>query len=201
MSGDFIVDVPPADEGPDLGIFDRDMAWDERHELIKKTFPSVVALDWNKVFLQDPGLLGRILNDILKADQAVPGRPGKRPALDRDEARKRWREIIGDDSVDFTMLPFHKAFQNLAGDKYSIRHLANKCKLDKSMIHNLLRGEKAPTPEIMEKVAWGFKLSPSYFLEYRVAYVLGVLFYKLTSQPESTVVFYNKVKEGNNGDS
>lgn len=198
---DVIVDLPVADEGPDLGVFDREMPWSERHELIKRTFPSVVSLDWNKVFIQDPGMFGRIMNDILKADQAVPGRPGKRPALDMDEAKRRWREIIGDDSVDYTMLPFHRAFQNLVGDKYSIRHLARKCNLDKSMIHNLLRGEKDPTPEIMEKIAVGFKISPSYFLEYRVAYVLGVMFYKLTSMPESSVVFYNKIRGGENGDS
>lgn len=194
---DFIVDVPPTTENLDLGIFDREMSWDERYALIVKMFPSVVNLDWNKAFKTDPGLFGRVMNDILKADQAVPGRPGKRPALDMEEAKRKWREIIGDDSVDFSMLPFHRAFQNLVSDKYSIRHLARKCNLDKSMIHNLLRGDKDPTPEIMERVATGFKIHPSYFVEYRVAYVLGVLFYKLTSMPESSVVFYNKIREGN----
>ena len=187
--------TPPADEKPDLGVFAADMPWQERVELIHKVFPSTVQLDWNRAFEQDSGLFGRILNDILKADQATPGRPGKRPALNQEEAKRKWREIVGDDSVDYTMLPFHRAFKNLVGDKYSIRHLARKCNLDKSMIHNLLRGDKAPTPEIMEKIAVGFKISPSYFLEYRVAYVLGVMFYKLTSMPESSVVFYNKIRE------
>lgn len=189
---DMIITVP--DEGsPDLDVFRRSdpkMPWSERVQLIKQQFPSTVTLDWNQVFIQDPAVLGRIINDILKADQAQPGRPGKRPALDVAAAEERYRQMTGE---DFTMLPFHESFKILKG-KRSIRHMAHKTDLDKTLVWGLLNGDKRPNPEIMEKVAAAFGKHPSYFVEYRVDYILGVLFYKLINSPESSVVFFKKLQ-------
>lgn len=190
---DILVTVPE-EQSPDLDVFrkasEEKMPWTKRVELIKQQFPSTVRLDWNEVFRQDPAVLGRIINDILKADQAEPGRPGKRPALDVAAAEERWRQMSGE---DYTMLPFDRAFTILKGDR-SIRHVAHKVGLDKTLVWGLLNGDKRPNPEIMEKVAAGFKKHPSYFLEYRIDYILGVLFHKLQSSPESTVVFFKKTQ-------
>lgn len=187
---DMIVTVH--EDSPDMDVFrtEEKMPWGKRVELIKQQFPSTVYLDWNEVFRQDPAILGRIINDILKADQAEPGRPGKRPALDIEAAEQRYRQMVGD---DYTMLPFDRAFTILKGDR-SIRHLAHKVGLDKTLVWGLLNNDKRPNPEIMEKVAAAFKKHPSYFVEYRVDYILGVLFHQLTRSPESSVVFFNKVQ-------
>ena len=193
---DEIIVSVPEDRSPDLDVFrkatEEKMPWKQRSELIKEQFPSTVTLDWFEVFKQDGALLGRIINDILKVDlaQSQPGRPGKRPSLDPKDAADRWRQMTND---DYTMLPFDRAFTILKGDR-SVRHMASKVELDRTLVWNLLKGTKRPNPEIMEKVAKAFKKHPSYFVEYRIDYLLGILFHKLQSSPESSVVFYRKLQ-------
>jgi transcriptional regulator with XRE-family HTH domain len=171
-------------------INEKKVPWDERIQLIKRQFPSVAALDWHKVFGEDPALMGRIINDIIKVDAAQPGKPGKRPAVDPETAQQRLRQMCGD---DYTALPFKDAFKALTHDR-SIRGIANKTHLDRNYVHRLLNGTATPTAEVMEQVAVAFNKDPSYFSEYRVAYLFAVLFYKLEQTPEASVAFYRKVR-------
>lgn len=165
-------------------------SWAERKKLLETTFPSAVSTDWRKLFQQDVGLMGKLVNDILKADPADSNRPGKRPSLDTKEAADRFRKVFGG---DFTIERFDEAFRVLTDGK-SIRHIARNVGLDKSMVHELLRGNIEPRMDVIEKVAAGLRKHPSYFVEYRVGYILGVLSEKLYSNPESSVVFYKKLK-------
>lgn len=171
-------------------VNEKKVPWDERFGLIKKQFPSVAALDWYKVFGEDSALMGRIINDIIKVDAAQPGKPGKRPAVDPETAQQRLRQMVGD---DYTALPFQDAFKALSHDR-SIRGIANKTKLDRNYVHRLLNGTATPSAEVMEQVAYAFGKDPSYFAEYRVAYLFAVLFYKLEQTPEASVAFYRKVR-------
>lgn len=170
----------------------RKTSWSERKKMLETTFPAVVDTDWKALFSQDVGLMGKLVNDILKADPADANRPGKRPSLDTKEAAERYRKVFGG---DYTIEPFDVAFKILAGDR-SIRHVAHNVGLDKSMVHDLLRGNIEPRMDIIEKVAAGFKKHPSYFVEYRVGYITGVLSQQLYSNPESSVVIYKRLKGG-----
>lgn len=165
-------------------------SWSERKKLLEIKFPNAVSTDWRKLFSQDVGMMGKLVNDILKADPVDSNRPGKRPSLDTKEASDRFRKVFGG---DYTIEPFAEAFSTLANGK-SIRHISRNVGLDKSMVHGLLRGEIEPRMEIIEKIAKGFNKHPSYFVEYRVGYILGMLSEKLYSSPESSVVFYKKMK-------
>lgn len=167
----------------------RKIPWDNRVEMIKKEFPTVVNLDWHKVFREDTGILGHLLNDIMKVDLAEPGKPGKRPSIDPKRASERFRQIAGD---DFTMLPFTEAFHVLIGDR-SIRNVAAKTGLDRNAVYRLMKGG-SPTATEMEKVAVAFKKEPGYFVEYRLSYLFGILYRKMETAPEATVGFYRKVK-------
>lgn len=193
MSDDFLVVETPESKEEKLEKFrevnGRKIRWDSRVELIKKEFPSVVKLDWQKVFREDVGILGHILNDIMKVDLAEPGKPGKRPSVDPKQASDRLRQIQGE---DFTMMPFTEAFKMLVGD-LSIRGLAAKTKLDRNVIYRLLHGAP-PTASEMECVARAFKKEPGFFVEYRLSYLFGVLYRKMEVNPEATVGFYRKVK-------
>lgn len=173
----------------DLTVFDEKMPWANRYREIKRVFPSVENLDWSKVFRSDPAIMGRIINDVLKIDQAQAGRPGKRPALDVERAEKKLRKLRGE---DYTILPFVEAVQVARGNK-SIRSLAFYSDLPKSTVHRLLDGTSTPTLEQMEAIAKGLKKDPSFFIEYRVAYVLAGLTAMMGQAPESTIVHYEKL--------
>ncbi len=175
----------------DLTVFDDKMPWKQRVEVIHRQFPSVDQLDWNSVFKTDPAILGRIVNDIIKQEQARPGTPGKRPSLDPQVASQRIQELAGE---DYSLLGFHDAFNNLKGTR-SIRHVADKVGLDKSLVLKLLHGKINPTMEHMETIASGFKKQPGYFHEYRVAYVLSMMFALMNDGPESAIVQYRKLSE------
>lgn len=173
----------------DLTVFDEKMPWAERYKEIKRVFPSVETLDWSKVFRSDPAIMGRIINDVLKIDQAQPGRPGKRPALDVDRAEEKLRRLRGE---DYTILPFVEAVQAARGDK-SIRSLAYYSELPKSTVHRLLEGTATPTIEQIEAISKGLRKDPSYFIEYRVAFVIAGLTEMMAQAPESTIVHYEKL--------
>jgi hypothetical protein len=164
--------------------------WSERKRLLSEYFPEVVTTDFRRLFSQDVNLMGKLVNDILKADPSDSNRPGKRPSLSTKEASERFQKVFGN---DYTILPFHEAFTLLKGPR-SIRHLARNVGLDKAMVHDLLRGNIEPRMEIIEKVAAGLNKHPSYFVEYRVGYILGVMNERLYNTPESSVVVYKKLK-------
>lgn len=166
--------------------------WEDRLALIHEEFPSTVRLEWEQAF-QDIELFGRIIRDLLKTDLSEPGRSGPRPSLDRKAAEVRLRQMRGQ---DFTELPFPQALRVLANGR-SHRHLASKVGLDRNMVQKLLAGKREPDIPIMEQVAKSFGKDPSYFLEYRVAYVLGALGAQMAKAPEMTVdLFYRLSRDG-----
>lgn len=164
------------------------LSWSVRYDLIREQFPSVERLRWEKAF-DDVELLGRVLRDILKIDQAPQGRSGPRPTLDYEKAQKRLAQFLGN---DYTVLPFHEALRVLAGDR-SIRSLATKTGLDRNLIHRLLSQQIAPDAYIITEVANAFDKQPSYFLEYRVNVVLAALSDQMMSAPEMTIDLYRRI--------
>lgn len=160
----------------DYSPFQGKMPWEKRQAMIEALFPSIQNLDLLQVFRQDPAVMGKIVNDIIKHDQAEPGRPGKRPSLNVKAAEDSLRRYQGE---DYNILPFQEAFRKLKGTR-SIRHMAHTCDLTSTMVQRLLDGRAEPSIEIMEKVAKGTKKRPSYFQEYRMAFILASLVTCLT---------------------
>lgn len=163
---------------------------------IRDQFPSIDNLDWEKVFREDTELYGRIWRDILKFDQAGEGRPGPRPALEADRAFKRYLQLSDD---DFSMLSFAEAVKLISGN-LSIRKLADKTGLDRNLIHRLMKGLDEPDCFEMEIVAAAFGRRPSYFLEYRVGYILTMVHAHMLKYPESSVGPYLKVRDKMGGE-
>lgn len=160
-----------------------------RLEMIHKEFPSTVQLDWAAALSQDVELYGRILRDILKVDQTQPGRSGPRPVLDREIANERLKQFRRE---DYTELDFRDAFEVLAAGR-SHRSLEAKTGLNRNMVQKLLAGKRGPDIVIMEQIATAFKKYPSYFLEYRTAYILGALCQKMSVSPEMSIDLYNRL--------
>lgn len=166
--------------------------WDVRATRIRQRFPSVHELDWNGAFTRDLDLFARVLRDILKLEQAQPGRPGPRPSLDVKDATRRMQQFLG---RDYSIEPFPEAFRILGADR-SIRHLAAKTGLNRNTIYRFLAGVQVPDAFEMEQVAGAFGKHPSYFLEYRILYIISALVSRLEWSPETTVGLYRELATG-----
>lgn len=167
-------------------------AWDVRAAKIRERFPSITQLNWNAAFARDIDLFARVVRDILKLEQAQPGRPGPRPSLDVKDATRRLQQFFG---RDYTIEPFPEAFRVLAKDR-SIRHLAAKTGLNRNTIHRLLAGSQEPDAFEMDQVANAFGKHASYFLEYRILYIAGAMLARLEWSPETTVGLYRELATG-----
>lgn len=177
----------------DLTVFetkDKKISWNTRKGLIKEQFPAYDALDWTAAFKADVGLLGLIIKNVLKSDQSTLGRPGPRPTLDPKRSAERYAQFIAD---DYSYLPIDETLKHLQGD-LSIRGLANKVGLDFNLVYRILNGKTTASVADLQKMAKAFGKHPSYFLEYRVAYILGALEQAFIESPESSVSTYLKLK-------
>lgn len=163
--------------------------WEDRAERIRKRFPTVDVLDWEDALARDVDLFGRIIRDILKLEQAVPGRPGPRPSLDVFAATRRMQHFWGN---DFSLEPFPEALKLLAGQR-SIRNLAHRVKLRKSYMNMLLNGQVEPDGFVMRLCAEAFDKHPSYFLEWRILYVVAAVVRRLEWSPEASVSLFRKL--------
>lgn len=170
------------------------LPWKERYAIIQDNFSSATRLDWAEAF-KDMDLFGRLIKDILRIDQNdMHTGPGPRPVLDQSRSRDRLRQLMGE---DYSYEPFLVAFGVLAGQR-SVRHLAAKVGLGKHITHDLLAGRRPPDLYALEQIAGGFDKSPSYFMEYRIAYVLEALGSHMELSPETTVDLYKKLRDEKN---
>jgi transcriptional regulator with XRE-family HTH domain len=172
----------------ELNARDKRVPWKDRYEVVKQQFPSVQSLDWERVFRADPTIMGNILNDIIKVEVAPKGRPGKRPALEKEQAR----EVLSRyKSEDYTLLPFAKAVNRLK-ETQSVRQFARKVSMSPTYAYNLMMGYRDPSVEDMELVASAYGKNPSYFYEYRVAYVTSLMAERMDYAPESSIIYYER---------
>lgn len=160
--------------------------WEKRASLIRKRFPNVENFDWNAALNEDIDLFGRIIRDILKLEQAVPGRPGPRPSLDVSAATWRLQQLFGN---DYTIQPFNEALKALMGER-SLRHVASMTGLNKDSIHRLLKQEIEPDGYTLTVCAKAFDKHPSFFLEWRILYITQAVTRRLEWSPETTIDIY-----------
>lgn len=180
---DFLLSIEQAQE-----VKGRRLTWDERVEQIYEFFPRAKDPDWNHV-LSDLDTLGEVLRDILRLEQAEPGKSGPRPAPELRQGMKTLRKWKGD---DHSIERFPEAFACLAYG-YSLTHLSRKVGISRSQVNRLLKGECDPTPHEMNLVARAFGKEPSYFLEFRSAMILAALGARLELVPEATIGLFRKV--------
>lgn len=163
---------------------------------IKAQFPSIDDLDWSKLFHQDIELYARVWRDILKFDQAGQGRPGPRPALDPHAGWKRFMQLTED---DYSMLPFPEAMR-LISNNATIREIVTATGIGRNTIHRLMSGKMEPDAFELEACALAYGRRPAYFLEYRISFILRMVYAHMRKFPESSVGPYKKVRDALNKD-
>lgn len=166
------------------------MSKSERQKLVREKFPSVDNLNWENAFHNDLDLFARIMRDIIKLDQREPGKSGPRPNnMDYDRGIASFKQLMGQ---DYAMVPFPEAFAFIGRD-FSLTQIARKSSLSRSRTHRLMQGKDQPSQEDMKLIAAGFGKHPSYFVEYRRAFIVEQLMNKLLDAPEVTVSYYRKI--------
>lgn len=165
------------------------MPWSERARLIRSQFTAVAQPNVSHELRSDIDLLGRILRDILKADQATPGRDGPRPGLDYEKGVETLRQLLGQ---DYSTLPFDRSFRLLAG-KASLTSLARKTGISRSRVHRLLTGVDEATVDDMQSIANAFGKDVAWFGEYRSMFITASLYDRLLSSPETNIGIYRKL--------
>lgn len=183
-----------AEQQLDLDLFeqlntrDPKPGWAQRAHLVRRRFPSLERLNTAAALREDWDMFATVMRDILKVGQEPPGRSGPRP-LDYEQGEYELRQMLG---ADFTILAFPEAFRILAGDR-SRSHLARKTGLERTKVHRLLAGQE-PTADEIEAVAAAFGKHPSYFAEWRVAFVAAVVAERLQGAPESSIGLYRRIE-------
>lgn len=168
------------------GTSSRKAAWLARAEQIRQRFPEVENLDWKSALSKDDGLFARVLRDMLKLEQAVPGRSGPRPSLDQDDASDRLDRLFG---RDFTHEPFPEALKKLTKGA-SIRAIADRSGLNRNVVYRLMTGEMEPDGFHLTQIAEAWNKHPSYFLEWRILYITKAFASRLEWSPEASVSVY-----------
>lgn len=168
----------------------RNDIWANDRKNIFDIYPHLQKVDFNKsLFYEDPSFMAKIINDILKYDSSSSA-SGRRTPLTLDRARKELNSFIED---DYSIEPFVPTLKKLKG-KLSVRKVADLTGLDKSMVMLLLQGKKKPDYDILVKISNAFGKKPEYFLEYRVLFLFSILNERFNNYPESSIVFFEKVK-------
>lgn len=180
--------------GEDLSEFvemtKRNAPWSERWERMQERFPSKRGeFDWVKAFDHDPHLFGRTLQDVVRLEVAPAGRPGPRPKVQPAQVRQAFYQMAG---RDFCTLPFPEAFQLLTRGN-SRRAVARKVQLPLVQVHRLLAGDLAPDHHYMTSIAEAYGKHPSFFLEWRTAYIVNALANKLAGLPERSIELYRQL--------
>ncbi len=165
--------------------------WEERYALICAHFPAADRIDWSRAF-QDVEVFGRLVYDMLWQDQKEEWTGEGRPVFNPKRAREKLQQWLGN---DYSFVPFTEAFNTLAGDR-SLRHIASKIDSSSHYVWNLKHGVTQPDLYTIERIAKAFKKDPSYFLEYRISYILGALGKQMDLAPEVTVDIYRQINRG-----
>lgn len=155
--------------------------------------PEIEDVDWGQLFSVDPGILGDVINDVIRVvhSSKEKNRRGKRSNVKRSVAKNNLEKI---QNIDFSNEEFIVSVRYLKLDR-SIRCFARKVGLNTSKVQRLLEGKVEPTAKELEQIAEAFDKHPSYFLEYRIAYVVSAMSSLMKTYPESSIVQYVKLSK------
>lgn len=148
---------------------------------LKDKFPQLNNIDWSDVIRKNPDVLENIVSDIVKVE-------GQRRKVDRSDGTRRINAIY---NIDYSEKEFRDSFAILSSNE-SIRKIASKINVSPAHVYNLREGRAQPTLEIMEQIAFAYNRDPSYFLEYRIHFVLESISSFLTKNPETATAWFSK---------
>lgn len=146
-------------------------------------------------FDRRPDVMHALLGDIYivnhydEKKQRGEGRDGRR-TMPRDANLDELWEIT---TPRYSMQPFGLAVKELIGER-SLRQFASKVPMDHRELSRMMRGQSQVTVFYMERIAVTAKVSPAFFLEYRVMFVTEIMESVFRSKPNLSIGVYRKLK-------
>jgi transcriptional regulator with XRE-family HTH domain len=166
--------------------------WDKIVQDVIDEIPEVDSINWAALFKEDPVILGELVNDIIKLGVSEKGRPGKRSASSMEEIAEDLKKLTGE---DYTVESAQKALNRLMLKKgKSLQGVANGSGFSKQTIHRLSSGETSFRVEHLIGVAKAFKKHPSFFKEYRIAYICSALGKLIEITDDSSIIIFEKLR-------
>jgi len=165
------------------------LTWEEKRKRIEEEHPEALEATWSHVLRNEPDMFARIIGDIIRSSGGS-SRPGKRPTLDRGDASAVLKKLMGEDYSEYD---FIDTFKILVDDE-SLRQTAQRTGLALSFVHKLLNGAAQPSYETIEKIATAYDKEPSFFLEYRIGFVIASIDSFLHHSPETATAWYQKMR-------
>lgn len=157
----------------------------ERIVSLKEKFPQLEDIDWSDVIRKNPDVLENIVGDIVRVE-------GSRRRVDRSKGARRVSAIY---NIDHSEKQFKDSFTILVGSE-SLRKTASKIDASPAYVYNLKLGKTEPTLDVMERIALAYDRDPSFFLEYRIHYVLESISSFLLKNPETATAWFSKATNG-----
>lgn len=154
-------------------------------EDLKRRRPELRNIDWSRIVREEPEVFNSIANGLVRANE------GRKSKLDNKTGTGRFNQLK---QTDFSEKEFKEAFA-IMSDGETVRATADKIGVCAAHVHNLKKGKAEPTLEIMEAIASAYDKRPEFFIEYRVAKVLGSIGRFLTHNPETATTWFNKFEK------
>lgn len=151
----------------------------------KRHFRTRNAKDWVNIFTLFPEVGEAILRDIAhkghwerQRRDGKASKPGRRPSTIGGTLEDLYRITAPEYSVE----AFPQAFSFLGLG--SVNKVARGAGIAKSVLYRAVNGEEKPSMHLMEQVADYAGMSPAYFKEWRIAYVLTAMDEIMQARPE-----------------
>lgn len=162
-----------------------------------RQFESIKAgeAEWVAFFDQRPDVMHAILGDVYLAvkyddrKRRTGERLDGRRVMPSDASLDELREMI---TPRYSMQPFPLAVAELKGER-SLRQFAMRVPMDHRELSRMVRGEAKPSIFWLEKIAASAKVSPAYFLEWRIEFVTNRLASVFMARPNLSVGVVKKL--------
>ncbi len=152
------------------------------------TMPDLGA--WMNRMADEPSIFTHILSDIFRETRAEQERLagqakiGRRPKVIEGSLSELWDMV----TPKYAVAPFPEALKALAGVAVSPAEFQHKTMIAPDTYRRMLQGEALDMWRL-EVVARAYAVSPAYFREWRIDYVLTVVAELLTSQPNLSIKY------------
>lgn len=145
--------------------------------------------EWVAFFDERPDVLHAILGDIYVATvyderkRTTGKRLDGRRVMPRDANLAALEEMI---TPRYSMEPFGLSVRELIGER-SLRQFAGRVPMDHRELSRMMRGETKPSMYWLERIALSSRVTPHFFLEYRVQYIAAKLEAVFAARPNLSI--------------
>lgn len=165
----------------------------------RSQFPSVKAGEdeWVELFHQRPEVMLAILGDIYRETKAQEIREsqGKVPTGRRPRSiNGNMAELEAMVTPRYSMEPFGEAVRELIGER-TLRAFALKVPMSHTTLMRMMRGEMRLERHRLEAIAAAGKVGPSFFMEWRLAYIQEAVEAVFVAKPNLSIRATRQLQE------